>query len=150
MPPEASDYIKQQLGSTPGLIASQLVGQFPQLTQSQVYSAWTRLSETYWKKDKDPAVSAKKLLQEDKHGVDFWELNVPEGVAAIAWGCRRIAKKIGQATVEIGLDATCESHLFCFIVHTLLLFAKSLSLETTFFCFISIQKTSRKPRASHF
>jgi hypothetical protein len=113
MPSEALTYIKQQLGSTPGLIASQLVGQFPQLTQSQVYAAWTRLSEAYWKKDEDPAVSAQRLLQEDKHGVDFWELNVPVGVTAIAWGCRRISKKIGRATVEIGLDATCKSYLFC-------------------------------------
>ena len=112
MPPDALTYIKTQLRSTPGLIASQLVTQFPHLTQSQVYSAWTRLSETYWKKDEDPIVSVRKLLLEDKHGVDFWELEVPEGVTAISWGCRRISKRIGRTTVEIGLDATCKSHPF--------------------------------------
>jgi len=110
MPQEALTYIKNQLRSTPGLIASQLVTQFPHLTQSQVYSAWTRLSEAYWKRDEDAIVSVRKLLLEDKHGVDFWELEVPEGVTSIAWGCRRVSKKIGSTTVEIGLDATCKLH----------------------------------------
>jgi len=53
MPQEAHDHIKAQLHLTPGLIASQLVETFPDLTQAQVYAAWSRLSETYWKKDDD-------------------------------------------------------------------------------------------------
>jgi hypothetical protein len=48
IPPEALSYIKDQLLSTPSLIASQLAKQFPQLTPAQVYSAWYRLSEAHW------------------------------------------------------------------------------------------------------
>jgi hypothetical protein len=108
MPPEALSYIKAQLHLTPGIIASQLAETFPDLTQAQVYAAWSRLSETYWKKDEDPFISASQLLREDVRGVDLWDLQVPDGVTAIAWGCRRISNKIGAKVLEIGLDATCE------------------------------------------
>jgi hypothetical protein len=109
MPAEAFEYIKSQLHLTPGLIASQLAETFPELTQAQVYAAWSRLSEAYWKKDENPLVSARKLLEEDTRGVNIWELEVPEGVTAIAWGCQKISQKIGAQVLEIGLDATCES-----------------------------------------
>jgi len=108
MPQEAYNHIKTQLHLTPGLIASQLAETFPDVTQAQVYSTWSRLSETYWKKDDDPIVSARQLLEEDVRGADLWDLEVPEGVTAIAWGCRRISHKIGTKVIEIGLDATCE------------------------------------------
>jgi len=111
MPPAALKYIKSQRNATPGLIASQLAAQYPHITQAQVYSAWSRQSEAFWKKDEDPLVSAQMLLREAKDEADFWELEVPDGVTAIAWGCRQISRRIGATTVEIGLDATCEYSL---------------------------------------
>jgi hypothetical protein len=92
----------------PGLIASQLAAQYPDLTQAQIYSAWSHQSEVFWKKDEDPFVLARKLLQGAKPEVNFWELEVPNGVVAIAWGCRQISRRIGMMTVEIGLDAMCK------------------------------------------
>jgi hypothetical protein len=108
MPPDGLDYIKEHIHSTPGLIGSELSKDYPDITQAQVYSTWSRLSEKYWKKHEDPIVSARKLLGSFEKDVDPWELTVPVGVVAIAWGCPSIATKIGSKVVEVGLDATCK------------------------------------------
>jgi hypothetical protein len=50
--------------------------------------------------------SAKCLIREDA-SADLWDLQVPEGVVALAWGMKRISKRIGREIVEIGIDATC-------------------------------------------
>ena len=65
MPPKALNHIKAQLHWTPHLIASQLAETFPNLMQAQVYATWSWLSETYWKKDDNPVLSAHQLLRED-------------------------------------------------------------------------------------
>lgn len=106
MPTPALEFIRTNQKSTPGLIASQLAEKYPQITQAQVYSTWSRICEVSWKRDTDPLTSVRKHLQADKR-VDFWELEVPDGVIVIAWGCRQISTKIGPTIVEIGLDATC-------------------------------------------
>lgn len=108
IPTNALEYIKKQAHSNPALIAADLVKEYPQITRPQVYTAWSRHSEQYWKKSDDPILSVTEFLKGLPKKVDFWDLEVPEGVVAVAWGCRKVGEAIGSRLVEVALDATCE------------------------------------------
>lgn len=108
MPSKALSFIQEKFNSTPGAIAADLVKRYPKITPKQVHTAWSRHSEKFWRRDDNALHSAAKLLKEFTGEVDHWELEVPDGVVAVAWGARTVAHRIASQLVEVGLDATCE------------------------------------------
>ena len=100
--------------STPATMAVKIQLAHPQVTTKQIHMAWRELSQTYWRRDDDQLLSAKKLLAEYSDDVDVFELvGLPEGVEMLAWGMKRIAEPLRGKVAEIGIDATCEWNLFC-------------------------------------
>jgi hypothetical protein len=109
-PEEAIEKMKKMLDYSPTEVATSLKKEWPHLLQKQIYRIWSQLCEAAWRRDANPMESAKRLIQEDP-SVDLWELAVPEGVVALAWGMKDIASRIGKEIVEIGIDATCKSNV---------------------------------------
>jgi hypothetical protein len=105
-PKEAIEEMKRMLDYSPTKVAGKLRKKWSWLRQKQIYRLWSQLCEASWRHDANPMESAKRLICEDA-SVDLWDLQVPEGVVALAWGMKRISKRIGREIVEIGIDATC-------------------------------------------
>lgn len=114
MPEEAATLIRDNLHQSPTALYETLAKQWKNLTQAQVYAAWSRKSEALWKQNDDPIVSLKRLPGGWPVDVDIFDLAVPNGVTAIAWGVKQVANQIKNIVVEIALDATCMpvSYLF--------------------------------------
>jgi len=108
MPAGASEFIRENLFSSPAALFPEVIQQWPSVTAKQVYWAWTAHSEVLWRKREDQKQSVKELMEELKDRVEKWELDVPDGVVAIAWGVRQIARRLKGQVVEIAFDATCK------------------------------------------
>lgn len=81
---------------------------FPHVTAAQVHAAWTKMSEIFWKCEKEQMSSARALLDKLGPDVEKFELNVPEGVSHLCWGMKKIAERLRGQIIELGVDATCE------------------------------------------
>jgi hypothetical protein len=112
VPPEASAMIRQDLEwSTPNSIMKKVQSMFPNVTATQVHTAWTTMSEILWKRDQLQLPSATILLKENSKDVDMFDIIVPEDIQQLAWGMRKIASRLRGKVVEVGIDATCELHV---------------------------------------
>lgn len=112
LPEEASEYILANLNFTPTVLYEGLAKTWPALTQGQVYATWMRKLEGLWKKDNDPTASVHSLFHAWSNDIDIFELSLPKGVTAIAWGVKSIATQISNRVVEVAMDATCK-----YIIH---------------------------------
>lgn len=110
MPAAALAIIRENLEySKPNELVTRVQTLWDQVSAEQVYSAWARMSETIWKRDKDQLTSARVLLKEFSNDVDFFEDVVPpEGVEQLCFGMTWILQGLKGKVVEIGLDVTCE------------------------------------------
>jgi len=66
------------------------------------------MSETLWRRDKEQLPSAETLLREFGDDVDFFGIEVEEGVQQLCWGMKKIGERLRGKVVEIGIDATCK------------------------------------------
>lgn len=108
MPAAALDFIRDNLeDSTPVSLTPRVKRRFPNVTAHQVHKAWTEMSETLWKRAKDPMESARKLLAEYSDDVEVLELPTQDGVIQLAWVLKKIIKPL-QGVKEIALDSTCK------------------------------------------
>ena len=112
MPPEALDVIRDDLEwGKPATIVPKIQALFPDVTATQIHTAWTTLSQVYWRRDDQQLPSARILLQEFDANIDlFTPEGVPEGVEILAWGMKKIALPLKGKVIEIGMDATCEHY----------------------------------------
>ncbi len=110
MPPAALAIIRENLEySKPNELVTRIQALWDQVSTEQVYSAWARMSETIWKRDKDQLTSARILLKEFPSEVDLFEDVVPpEGVEQLCFGMKRILHGLKGKIVEIEADATCK------------------------------------------
>ncbi|KAJ7829515.1 hypothetical protein B0H14DRAFT_3717388 [Mycena olivaceomarginata] len=107
MPEEAAAIIREGIQHhTPVEMVGKVQGLFPQVTASQVHSAWSAMSEVLWKRDDLQLPSAEKLLQEFGDDVDVFDVHPAEGVDQLCWAMPKIAEPLRGKIVEIGLDAT--------------------------------------------
>lgn len=112
MPPAASDIIRDHLETaTPHSLVTVIQERFVNVTAAQVHTAWTRMSEVLWRRQDDPVKSAVELLKEYEDDVDYFEINVEEGVVMVAFGLKRILHAMKGRVVEIATDATCELNI---------------------------------------
>jgi hypothetical protein len=84
--------------------------QWNNVTSSQIYSVWAKMSEAIWKRNPDQLSSAKELLEEYPDDVEvFRDITPPDGVQQLCFGLKRILHGLRGKIVEIGLDATCKN-----------------------------------------
>jgi hypothetical protein len=86
---------------------------YPNVTPAQIHWAWTDMSETLWKREKDQLSSAKILLNEYKNDVDVFEIDIQDGVQQLCWGTKKILMELKGKVVKIAVDATCELPIKC-------------------------------------
>jgi hypothetical protein len=109
LPPEAAALIREDLEWTcPNEVGKKVQMAFPSVTAKQIHTAWTTMSETLWKRDREQLPSVKALLGELKDDVAILDLPEMEGVEQIAWVMKNIALPLQGMIVEIGIDATCK------------------------------------------
>lgn len=109
LPPEATSLIRENIEyHSPNEIAKRILLTHPSVTANQVHAAWTTMSETLWKRDKDQVASIKMLLGEYKDDTAILELPKMEGVEQVAWVMKKVILPLRGKIVEIGIDATCE------------------------------------------
>ncbi|OBZ78537.1 hypothetical protein A0H81_00404 [Grifola frondosa] len=107
LPPDAAQVIRDNIGwATPNELVRQIQATHPNVTAKQIHAAWTKMSETLWKRDPEQLLSARTLLEEFKDDVDVFEVKTQDGVEQICWGMKRINMQLRGKIVEIGLDAT--------------------------------------------
>lgn len=116
LPQDARKFIRENLDIAPSVLVPRIQAKFPHVTAAQVLFAWTQLSMTTWRRDDDQMKSAEELLKEFEEDGEvnvFRELEVDEGVTALAWGLPKIASRlVGEhKVVEIAMDATCEFNI---------------------------------------
>ena len=112
LPPEAAAMIREDLEWTsPNDIVKKVQNAYPAVTASQVYKAWTTMSESLWKREAEQLPSVKALLGEYKDDVDVLDVPVVNEVEQIAWAMKKIVGPLKGKIVEIGIDATCKSQL---------------------------------------
>jgi hypothetical protein len=110
LPPEAAAMIRDDLEWTsPSTMAAKIRAIYPHVTANQVHFAWTKMSETLWKRDVEQLTSVKALLNEYKDEADVFDIPTVEGVEQVAWAMKKITEPLRGKVVEIGIDATCES-----------------------------------------
>jgi hypothetical protein len=109
MPGDARQFIIDNIDLTPGDLYSRVASNWPTIERYQVYHTWSRNAEGLWKRDDDPIISAKSLLQGWKDDVDLFDLALENDVIGMAWGIKNVAQRVQGMIVEIALDATCES-----------------------------------------
>ena len=81
---------------------------YPAISANQIHTAWTTMSKTLWKWDREQLPSVKVLLGELKDYVTMLDLPAMEGVEQIAWVMKNIVAPCQGKIVEIGIDATCK------------------------------------------
>lgn len=110
LPPEAAALIRENLEwFSPHEVAKLVLQTYPSITANQVHAAWTTMSETLWKREKEQLPSVKLLLGELKDDVAVLDLPGMEGVEQIAWVMKKIVSQLHGKIVEIGIDATCKT-----------------------------------------
>lgn len=110
LPPEAAALIRENLEwFSPHEVAKLVLQTYPSISANQVHFAWTTMSETLWKRDREQLPSVKALLGELKSDVAVLHLPEIDGVEQIAWVMKKVVEPLQGKIVEIGIDATCES-----------------------------------------
>ena len=108
--PEAAALIRENLDwFSPHEVSKKVVAIYPSITAKQVHTAWTTMSETLWKHDKEQLPSVNLLLGELKDDVTILGLPGMDGVEQVAWVVKKVVGQLQGKIVEIGIDATCES-----------------------------------------
>ena len=107
--PEAAVLIRENLEwFSPHEVAKKVLLTYPSVTANQVHAAWTTMSETLWKRDKDQLLSVKVLLGELKDDAAVLDLPRMDGVEQVAWVMKKVVAPLRGKIVEVGIDATCE------------------------------------------
>lgn len=114
MPPEANQMIEEQVEwLKPATMVSKIQSVYPQVTATQVHTAWRELSKAHWLRDKHQISSATKLLNEFGDDVDVFQLqDVPEGTEMVAWGMKKIAQLLKVASSKLALTPHVSSGIF--------------------------------------
>ena len=109
LPPGAAALIRENLEwFSPHEVAKLVLQTYPSISANQVRFAWTKMSETLWKRDKEQLPSVKALLSELKSDVAVLDMPEMEGVEQIAWVMKKIVLPLKGKIVEVGIDATCK------------------------------------------
>lgn len=109
LPADAAAIIRENIQwANPNELVTQIQATYPSVTSNQIHTAWSRMSETLWKRDKMQLPSAKILMEEFKDDVDVFDVKPPDGVEQLCWGMKRIGAELRGQIVEIALDATCK------------------------------------------
>ncbi len=109
IPAGATAFIRDNLEHmTPNAMVTKIQEPYPNVTAAQVHSAWSKMSETLWKRHQDQLLSAKMLLGDFPDDVDVFEISTADGVQQLCFGMKRILEGLRGKIVEIGIDATCE------------------------------------------
>lgn len=109
LPPEAVVLIRENPEwFSPHGVAKKVLVTYPTITANQVHAAWSTMSETLWKRDRDPLPSVKVLLGELESDVALLDLPQMEGVEQVAWVMKRVVSPLRGKIVKIGIDATCK------------------------------------------
>jgi hypothetical protein len=112
LPPEAAEMIRENLDWTcPNDVVKQVQMAYPTVSASQIYKAWTTMSETLWKRSQEQLPSVRALLGDFKGEVDTLSLPEIEGVEQIAWVMKKVVAPLQNMIVEVGIDATCKQIL---------------------------------------
>jgi hypothetical protein len=107
--PEATALIRENLEwFSPHEVAKKVLAIYPSITATQVHTAWTTMSETLWKRDREQLPSVKLILGELKDDVAILGLPEMDGVEQVAWVMKKVVLQLQGKVVEIGIDATCE------------------------------------------
>ena len=110
LPPEAAALIRENLEwFSPHEVAKLVLQTYPSISANQVHFAWTKMSETLWKRDKEQLPSVKVLLSELKSDVAVLDMPEIEGVEQIGWVMKKIVLPLRGKIVEVGIDATCKT-----------------------------------------
>jgi len=72
------------------------------VTASQIYRAWTMMSEILWKRDLNQLTSVHTLLGEFDDDVDILRLLAIEGAIQVAWVMKDIVGLLQGKIVEVG------------------------------------------------
>jgi hypothetical protein len=107
MPAEAIVTIRENVWTTPAIIATHVRAKFPNVTTSQIRNVWKKFNENLWHRDIDQAKSARILLGEFPDDVDMFEFEAIEGVEAIGWGLKSVASQL-RDVIEVAMDVTCK------------------------------------------
>ncbi|KAG6835378.1 hypothetical protein H0H93_002014, partial [Arthromyces matolae] len=92
---------------TPVAMVNKVQATFPEVTAAQIHTAWSQMSQLYWRRDDEQLPSAARLLTEFPADVDvFTPVSVPDGVEIICWGMKMIAQPLKGKIFEVGMDAT--------------------------------------------
>jgi hypothetical protein len=94
--------------STPVSVTPRVQAIYPHITGKQIHTAWTQMSETLWRRDKEQLPSVETLLREFGDDVDVFDIEVEEGVQQLCWGMKKIGERLRGKVIEIGIDATCK------------------------------------------
>ena len=109
LPPAATVLIRENLEChCLNEVAKKVLLSHPSVTAKQVHAAWTKMSETLWKRDNEQVASVKALLAEHQDDAAILDLPRMEGVEQVAWVMKKIVLPLQGKIVEIGIDATCE------------------------------------------
>ncbi|KZT57507.1 hypothetical protein CALCODRAFT_434063, partial [Calocera cornea HHB12733] len=111
LPEDVAEYMRTNLSLGPSAIYMSIQRQHlgPDVTRKQVHSAWTRMSETIWRRSQNEIHSGQQLLDESDEVDHFKDLVIPSGVTMVAWAYTKLITSIGPQNIyEISLDATCE------------------------------------------
>ena len=109
LPSEAAEIIRENLEWTsPNEIAIKVQMTYHTVTTSQIYNAWTTMSEMLWKRDPDQLSSVWALLGEFGNDVDVLSLPAINGTVQIAWVMKDITSLLQGKIVEVRINATCK------------------------------------------
>ncbi|KAH9023946.1 hypothetical protein EDB85DRAFT_2075228 [Lactarius pseudohatsudake] len=91
LPPEAPALIQEGLEwSCPNEITKRVQSAYLSITANQVHVAWTKMSETLWKRGTQQLPSVRTLLEELKDDAALLDLPAIEGVKQVAWVMTKI------------------------------------------------------------
>ncbi|KAJ7600229.1 hypothetical protein C8J56DRAFT_879955 [Mycena floridula] len=76
--------------STPSELIGLIQPQFPNVSAAQIYTAWSRMSETVWKWHEDQLQSARELLKDYPNNIDLFEDVGTDGVEQLCFGLKHI------------------------------------------------------------
>ena len=109
LPSTVSEMIWENLEWTcPNEIAKKVQIDYPAVSTTQIYTAWSTMSESLWKRDTEQLPSDNALLGDFKGEVDVLDLPAMESVEQIAWVMKKIVLPLQGMIVEVGIDATCK------------------------------------------
>jgi hypothetical protein len=109
LPPGASQIIHENLEwSTPVSMTPRVQAMYLHIMGKQIHTAWTQMSETLWRRDKEQLPSAETLLREFGDDIDVFNIEAEKGVQQLCWGMKKIRERLRGKVVEIRIDATCK------------------------------------------